>query len=100
MVGGESSTSSVWAARFVFWYECSHPAARKFEGVPAKINLRAPNFELMPGESMHVVCCPVKSLTHDYDLGLAVRVRVRLRNLTLTLTLTPSLNTSSHDLGL
>ena len=51
---------------------------------------------------MHVVCRPVKSLTHDYHLGLAARVRVRLRNLTptLTLTLTPSLNMSSHDLGL
>ena len=48
-----------------------------------KINVRAPHFELMPGESMHVVCCPVKSLTHDYHLGLAARVRVRLRNLTV-----------------
>ena len=59
----------------VFWCECSHQAPRKFESVPVKINVRAPHFELMPGESMHVVCCPVKSLTHDYHLGLAARVR-------------------------
>ena len=80
----DSVSSRVWAAAPVLRCECSHPARNKFEGVPAKINVRAPHFELMPGEFIHVVCRPVKSLTHEYHLGLAASVRVRLRNLTVT----------------